>query len=212
MRITTKIIVVLYVSAILFGSCSKTDIIAPIILLHNDTTTHYFGEPYIDAGGDIADDKSCNLDSLVIIDSNIDIYHYGTYTITYQAEDEAGNIGIAEREVDIILKPSDYYSLSYNASDTCSTGNYYYTGLVQDCDCSNTAITIGNISNFGLSALFTLEINGRYNQKIILDTTRFAITFLGDGIMTPGTDTIRWNYTISDSIISDVCVSTWIKN
>jgi hypothetical protein len=199
------------ISLILF-SCKKPDTISPFILINEDTVIHYFGETYTDAGAEVIDDKDCNAGPAEIILNEVDIYHYGTYSVKYYASDEAGNSSRATRLVDVILKPENYYALVYTASDTCTSGNYYYEGLIQDCDCGDNAVTVSNISNFGPSATFTLPIEGTYNELINLDTSLFAITFLGSGEISSGTDTIRWSYSISDSVTMDVCTSTWLKN
>ncbi|MBC8172493.1 MAG: DUF5011 domain-containing protein [Chitinophagales bacterium] len=194
-------------------SCKKADTEAPFIVMNADTVMyHYLGTAYIDPGAQAIDNYTCDLDDAVLAENNIDIYRYGPYAVTYTATDDAGNTGVATRVVDIILQPSNYYSLDYSATDSCTSGVYNYTGSVQDCDCDADAVTVLNISNFGASATFTLPLTGRYNHIILLDTTKSAITFSGAGIMSRAIDTIQWNYTISDSITEDVCTSTWVKN
>ena len=194
------------------AACSKTDIKEPTILLTADESeVHYRTQPYIDPGFFIIDDYTCNLNEAVQIDGFVDINKYGTYQITYTVADEAGNESVATRDVAIVLPIEDYYAIEWNAYDTCTSGNYFYTGLIQDCDCGDFKVTVGNISNFGLSAAFNLPISGDYNQLLSLDTAKAGVSFLGTGNMSPAADSIFWNYTISDSISSDVCRSVWIK-
>lgn len=170
------------------------------------------GEAYVDAGTEVIDDKDCNAGPAEIIVNEVDINSYGTYNVRYAASDAAGNSARATRFVDIVLKPEYYYDLTYTATDECTSGSYFYDGLIQDCDCDSNAVTVGNISGFGLSATFTIPLEGIYNQELNLDETLYDISFEGTGIMSPGADTITWNYSISDSITTDVCTSTWVKN
>lgn len=206
----------LSILAILCGiviiSCKKEDTTAPVILVNNDPSSiHYRTEPYVDAGAEVADNYTCDLSTALQVINEVDIYHYGTYPVTYIVEDEAGNVSQEVRNVEIILPITDYYHQNYSAFDTCTSGNYFYTGLVQDCDCDDFSVTVGNISNLGLSASFNLPVYGQYNQFLTLDTIKAAISFNGIGTMSSGADTINWEYIIQDSLSSDVCRSVWIK-
>lgn len=197
-------------TALAFG-CSREDTEQPILVMVPDTDLHYRLEPYTDPGVDVADDQTCLRPEDVIVDNPVDVTRYGTYMITYSATDAAGNTALAQRPVDIILPLEDYYDQNWQAYDTCTSGNYQYTGLVQDCDCDAMAVTVGNISNFGLSASFTLPVSGIYNHMVTLDTIKAAVYFEGSGIMSVMADTLFWNYTIADSVSADVCRSVWIK-
>ncbi len=196
----------------LFFACSREDTNNPVINLNPDTDlNHYRTEPYFDPGINVADDYSCDLTENIQILNEVDVNHYGSYYVTYIAEDEAGNLAEEKRQVDIILPIIDYYSQDYLAFDTCTSSNFFYTGLIQDCDCDDFSVIVGNISNFGLSASFTLPISGQYNQILLLDTVKAAVHFIGSGTMSTGADTLFWDYTIQDSITTDICRSVWIK-
>jgi len=197
---------------ILIISCKREDTISPKIIVNSDLVgVHYRTEPYEDAGAEVADNHACDLSASLQIINEVDINHYGSYSVTYIVEDEAGNTSQEVRTVDIILPINDYYNQNYSAFDTCTSGNYFYTGLVQDCDCADFAVTVGNISNLGLSASFNLPVFGQYNQSLSLDTIKAAISFNGIGTMSSGADTINWEYIIQDSLSTDVCRSVWIK-
>lgn len=200
-----------FLSLALALGCSRTDTEHPILVLKPDNSVHYRMQPYSDPGVDVADDQTCLQPDDVITDNPVDVMRYGTYTITYTATDAAGNTAIAGRPVDIILPLEDYYDQNWEAYDTCTSGNFHYTGLVQDCGCDAMAVTVGNISNFGLSAAFTLPVSGDYNHMITMDTVKAAVHFSGSGIMSVMADTLYWNYTIADSVSADVCRSVWIK-
>lgn len=204
---------ILGVFVCLLAACSKNDDINPVIILNTDPSdVHYRGESYTDPGAEAADNYSCDLSTLIEVASFVDTSRYGTYFVIYSVEDDAGNMTEETRNVDIVLPLTDYYNLDYIAYDTCTTGNYFYTGLIQDCNCPTYGVTVGNISNFGLSALFTLPVSGTYNEILTLDTVKAGVHFEGFGTMSPSADQIKWEYTISDSISTDVCTSTWIKD
>ncbi|MFN3939935.1 MAG: immunoglobulin-like domain-containing protein [Chitinophagales bacterium] len=196
----------------LVSACKKADTIAPEITLLEDTVpVHYLHEIYTDPGATVLDNHSCELGNFLSVANYVDIDNYGTYRVVYAVADASDNLATAERKVDIVLRTENYFHLTYAASDTCTSGNYFYNGLIQDCACEANAVTVANISNFGLSAIFTLPISGVYNEILTLDTTKAAITFNGFARMSTNADTLFWNYTIADSVTSDVCRSVWIK-
>ncbi len=185
----------------------------PVIILRDDATAvHYRGESYTDPGAQVADNYTCvpdlDFETLNLVDTS----RYGTYQVIYTVTDEAGNESELIRTVNVVLPIEDYYQIEYKAYDTCTSNIYIYSGLIQDCDCPNFSVTVGNISNFGLSATFTLPVSGTYNEILSLDTTKASVHFEGFGTMSPSAETIRWEYSITDSISTDVCTSTWIKD
>ncbi len=197
----------------LLSACSRTDDLSPVILLNQDPEeVHYRGDSYIDPGAGAADDYSCNTGLQIQTTNLVDTSLYGSYQVIYTVEDEAGNQAEVIRDVDVILPIDDYYNLTYKATDTCTSNIYIYTGLIQDCNCPSFSVTVGNISNFGLSASFTLPVSGTYNEILTLDTIKASVHFEGFGTMSPSAEIIRWEYSISDSVSTDVCTSTWIKD
>jgi len=194
------------------ASCEKKDDLAPVIqVLQDSVDVHYRTIPYNDPGVLVLDNHTCDIDELLTIDNNVDIWRYGSYEVIYTATDMSENTTQEIREVDIVLRPEDYYDLTYDATDICDGISFSYTGIIQDCDCDTLAVTVGNISNFGLSATFTLPLDGTYNEMILMDTTKAGVTFNGNGIISPGADTIVWSYTISTDSETNVCTSTWVK-
>lgn len=184
----------------------------PVIVLNRDNqSVHYRTQPYSDPGANAYDDQTCDLSSQIITNNTVNTNLYGTYTVEYSVEDAAGNNATASRPVDIILPLTDYYAQIYNAVDSCTSGVYFYQGLIQDCDCDAQKVTVGNISNFGLSATFPLPVSGQYSELLNMDTTKAAVHFLGYGLMAPDAQSIYWEYQISDSVSTDVCRSHWQK-
>jgi len=198
-------------AACLFSACLQEDARLPLLMPVADPSVHYRNAPYSDAGCEVADDQTCLYAEDIQIANTVDITRYGSYSVTYTAVDAAGNTGTAIRPVDIVLPLTDYYYQWYEAYDTCTSGNYFYTGLIQDCDCGTFSVIAGNISGLGLSASFTLPVSGQYNHILTMDTVKAAVHFSGSGIMNPSADTLFWNYSISDSVQTDVCRAVWIR-
>lgn len=199
-------------SLVVLASCSKQDTESPVIsLVGAPTTSHFRGEPYLDEGIVVIDNHTCNLENEIFTDNTVDENRYGAYTVTYSVQDEAGNATNAVRNVEVVLPLTDYYLVDWHAFDTCTSGNYAYIGLVQDCDCPDFNVTVGNISNLGLSAIFALPVSGQFNQFITLDTAKAGVTFSGIATMNPTADSLFWSYIIADSVSSDVCTSVWVK-
>jgi len=197
----------------ILSACERQDTTPPVIIQNHDPYgIHERGAVYQDPGAAAMDNYTCDLTDQITVTNDVDIYHYGSYTINYTVSDAAGNTTESIRPVDIVLPLTDYYSENYQAYDTCTSGNYQYTGLIEDCNCSGMQVIVGNISNFGLGALFPLPISGQYNQVIELDTAKADLQFSGTGVMSPGADTIRWNYSIADTVSTDVCRSVWVKH
>lgn len=193
------------------SACARQDTDAPVLELNTDNSIHYRGTTYNDPGFSVADNHDCNVQNNVEVLNTVDENRYGSYTVTYTVADNAGNQTEEIRAVDIVLPLTDYYSQTWKAYDTCTSGNYDYYGLIQDCDCYGDNVTVGNISNFGLSAAFTLPVSGQFSQFLTLDTTKAAVNFFGTATMNPTADSLKWSYLISDSISTDVCTSVWIK-
>lgn len=208
---TTRIAFFAVLAAGLFVACSKEDTEAPLLMPTPDYTVHYRMQPYTDPGCDVADALDCLQQADIVVSGIVDVSRYGTYQLDYTATDDAGNVGYTSRTIDVILPIEDYYNQTWKAFDTCTSGNYFYDGLIQDCDCDEFAVTVGNISNFGLSASFTLPISGTYNHMLNLDTVKAGVTFFGLGTMSPMADSIYWDYLVIDSVQTDVCRSVWVK-
>ncbi|MDD4036598.1 MAG: DUF5011 domain-containing protein [Bacilli bacterium] len=67
----------------------------PIItLLGEDSVTVIQGEPYVDAGATAEDDVDGNITSKIVVANTVDIDTPGSYTVTYNVTDRAGNAAV----------------------------------------------------------------------------------------------------------------------
>ena len=146
------------------------DSIAPFItLIGNSVITHLVKTPYIDLGVTVTDNGDSNPILEVINPVNINVV--GTYTVTYNARDNCGNIAIPVlRTVNVIdnispvitLNGSSVYNLlidSINNYDLSYDINV--VGGVNVTDNYDTAIDLSYITNIDLYS------KGLYNFKII---------------------------------------------
>jgi hypothetical protein len=86
---------------------SEKDISAPVItLVGQSKISLYLGETYHDAGAIAVDDQDGNISTLLVTNNPVDTSVLGTYLVTYNVADEAGNQAKEViRTVKIITKP-----------------------------------------------------------------------------------------------------------
>lgn len=82
------------------------DMTPPVInLLGDDSTQVVIGNEFTDQGAEATDDVDGTVD--IAISGTVDINTLGTYTLTYTAEDEAGNSAQTTRTVDVISEETE---------------------------------------------------------------------------------------------------------
>ena len=82
----------------------RTDLTAPAITLSgNASITIDAGSAYTEPGYAAADNIDGDITDQVQIEGSVNIYHAGTYTLTYKVTDSSGNVGTAQRTV--VVKP-----------------------------------------------------------------------------------------------------------
>jgi hypothetical protein len=80
------------------------DVAAPILTLNGDSAVTLFqGTNYTELGATAIDDRDGNVS--VSISGNVNTSVLGTYTVTYTAQDSAGNSATIERTVNVVLPP-----------------------------------------------------------------------------------------------------------
>src|SRR5688572_18370577 len=116
-------IVALATCSLVFTGCSDDDTTAPVVtLLGSDPLTISLNVTSVADPGATAEDDE---DGALTVSSNWsatnpNVNQTGTYTITYTAQDAAGNVGEATRTV-IIKNDADYLAGTYLTSETGST-------------------------------------------------------------------------------------------
>jgi hypothetical protein len=74
------------------GGGSATDTIAPVITLNGDATmTIAVGDTYTESGATATDNVDGDITANVVTSGSVDTTTAGTYTVTYNVNDAAGN-------------------------------------------------------------------------------------------------------------------------
>ena len=94
----------------------QTDTTAPVIALNGDEVVSVgVGLTYSDAGASASDNVDGDLTALIVLESTVDIESLGSYTVTYNVSDSAGNAAVeVVRAVNVI--------------EADSGGGFYYRG------------------------------------------------------------------------------------
>jgi len=98
-----------YINIIVDKTLDETDTIAPeLILLGDANVTIYQNSNYVDAGAQAFDDKDGNITSNIELNNSVDTSILGTYTVTYNVKDAAGNQSeTLIRTVHVVLPPDE---------------------------------------------------------------------------------------------------------
>lgn len=87
------------------GGFGLGDTTPPVIeLTGNASVTVTFGTPYTDSGATATDDVDGNVTTRMTVTNPVDTAVLGTYTITYQVSDSAGNVAQANRSVHVTAR------------------------------------------------------------------------------------------------------------
>lgn len=87
-----------------FGSSDSTP---PVITLNGDAiVTLLVGETYNDAGATASDDVDGDLTATIVTGSTVDTSTAGTYTVTYDVSDSAGNAAVQVTRTVEVLSPA----------------------------------------------------------------------------------------------------------
>lgn len=108
--------------AVIERNIEYSDKESPVIQLTNPTHTIYINSVYTDPGYKIIDNCSKKIDQVNIL-GTVDTSKLGKYIISYEVKDEAGNLGKAERVVNVINKPVFLNKTVYLTFDDGPSGN-----------------------------------------------------------------------------------------
>ena len=155
---------------------SVSDLTEPVITLaltkgEQETVELGLGRDYNELGASATDNVDTDV-AVVIDSSNLDVNTIGTYSVTYSATDEAGNVGKVSRAVNVVAaRPfittwkTDNPGLSADDQITISTnpdyaGEYNYT---VDWGDDSTSIETGDATHtYSEPGTYTVSINGDF--------------------------------------------------
>lgn len=147
----------------------RTDLTAPVITLKGKASiTINAGSAYEEPGYTASDNIDGDITDQVQIEGSVNIYHAGTYTLTYKVADSSGNVGTAERTV--VVKPIG------QSSTVKPNGKVIYLTF-DDGPSRHTQRLLDILDKYDAKATFFV-VNTGYNMKKLLN----AIVDGGHGI------------------------------
>ena len=137
----------------------RTDLTPPTITLKGDASiTIYAGSAYEEPGYTANDNIDGDITDLVQIEGSVNIYHAGTYTLTYKVTDSSGNVGTAQRTV--VVKPIG------QSSTVKPNGKVIYLTF-DDGPSRHTQRLLDILDKYDAKATFFV-VNTGYNMKKLL--------------------------------------------
>jgi hypothetical protein len=193
-------ILLLFPALIALVSCSKTDSVKPVITLkgHNPDVVEWGSAvKYAEPGAVVTDDMDGAI--TYTVDSTVNMYSAGSYTLTYKAADAAGNETTETRTVIVdaalylegIFTVNNYIGSAFNAA---------YTDTLSVTSTNNILEfkSFANYKNARVHATLTGTTISIPQQIDTCGTPPRSITFSGTGHFVSDT-AFTINYTIVDT-------------
>jgi MYXO-CTERM domain-containing protein len=151
------------------GIASFGDGTAPVITLIGDASVSVeVGNAYVDAGATAEDAVDGDISASITADSSVDVDTVGTYTVTYNVSDAAGNAAVeVTRTVSVVL----------GTPSTSSTAVLSRSGLIAN-GTDSTTVTVTALNDQG-GALRQMTVSGSFGLGSVS-----AFTEQGDGVYT----------------------------
>ena len=142
-----KVLLILGLVVLVMFSCNNSkDTTAPVIALKGSSdTTIALNSTWTDPGATAFDDEDGNVPVSASGVVNKDLV--GTYTITYQASDAAGNISIKTRTVRV-RNMADIWEGEYSVTDNGGGMEYTYTDYISVSQTQNTYVNVNKFRNY----------------------------------------------------------------
>jgi len=140
-------------SFLIVSSCKKTNNTPPVVTLNGASSyTISLQSNYTELNAKALSNQNAIITPVVSGSVNTNLV--GTYTITYTATDNIGNIGTATRTVTVV-NDANIYSGTYTCTDTALGGNSPFTQVVTASTTLNNLILFSKFAN--LSGNNTIE-------------------------------------------------------
>ena len=141
-------------AAIIFTSCKKDDVTAPVVTITGSDQTISLQGSFTDLGATANDNKDGALAAPG--SGNVDVNRTGTYQITYTATDAAGNSGTAVRNVTVV---NDIESMSGTYTCVINPGAYTYTQTITASATVNKRIIFGKFGDYTGNTSIYADVN-----------------------------------------------------
>lgn len=206
--------------ATVFTACEDDDLNSPVITLEGgDVVAVRIGTPWTEPGATAEDVEDGTISTINVDATGFDTDVMGTYTLIYSATDEAGNVGTAERTVNVYINSDDLVG-NYTVNDTCDGGitdGPYTSTVTASVDTAN--VIIDNFWNAGVTVNSGITLSGALNNMVDIDAAGGGATFVGGGTVTDAVKTgssvavtMILNYDTDDGTDVLNCTSTLVKN
>jgi MYXO-CTERM domain-containing protein len=159
------------------GIATFGDGTAPVITLLGDASvTIEVGNAYVDAGATAEDAVDGDISASITTDSSVDVDTVGTYTVTYNVSDAAGNAAVeVTRTVSVVLgTPSNASTAVVSRTSLIPNGTDSTTVTVTARNDQGDVLRQMTVSgSFGLGSVssFTEQGNGVYTATVTAGTS-----------------------------------------
>ncbi len=208
-NILTLSTITLLSASVVFTSCKKDDVTAPVVTLTGSDMTISLQGSFSDPGATANDAKDGAITP--VVSGNVDVNHTGVYEITYTATDAAGNSAAVVRSVTV---KNDLDAMTGVYTSTITQGAYTYTQTITASATLNNRITFGKFGDYSNNTGIYADITG----TTITLTSQTAIqvgspaadrAFSGTG--TKNTTGFVLNYTETTGGTSSAYTETFVK-
>jgi len=179
------------------GGSESTDTVSPMITLNGAQTVQVeLGQTYVDGGAIAADDTDGNISQLIVISNPVNTAILGSYTVTYNVSDSAGNTANeVSRTVEVVDTQAPVITLIGADAVTTTVGDPYLDSgatAMDNADGDISAQILSTPSTLDTSNLGTFEIRFNVNDSSgntasevvrtvdVIDDISPIITLLGD--------------------------------
>lgn len=177
-------------------SCNKSDdTTVPVITVGSKSVFHMKGVPF-SPSVTANDDTDGNITSKIATTGTVDYTTAGTYTLTFNVEDEAGNKAVAETMTVIIVDVAGQYDVIETANGA-QTAAYVETISISSLQNNKILFSrFGNYDNGSVYGTFADAILTIPSQDVACGTPSATRTFSGNGTITKASPvTITYTYT-----------------
>lgn len=211
MKVTTKLPLLALGLLLVLSGCKKEDTTNPVVTLIGDATmTVSLGGTFTDPGATATDDTDGDLTASIEVSNPVDVNLARSYTVIYAAQDEAGNVGTANRTVNVVHDRSTYTG-AFTTSHNCSQP---YVSSSNPTFSEGAADNEVDISPFYFNGgTLTLTVNGSTaTVKAGQSPNPVGAAVTGSGTMSDDGMTLTMEYTFTPNQGQPVtCTVTYSK-
>jgi hypothetical protein len=157
------------------------------------------------------DNRDCDLGARISIEGTVNTARLGDYRVDYRVSDEAGNESAAGFDVRVVMIKDSYYAVEYEGIDSCASGVFTYSALIDDCTCAQDEVLLYNLGNFGPGSYVNLAFSGDYGQELSLSRQIGPLSWSGQGRALPHGDSLRLEWQLSNGAETEQCRTLLIK-